>query len=75
MASAGTPYRLVPAHFYPWGYVLAVGEMQLLLDRTHRTHSKTMPTAWSVCVCVSFGHDREAPQKRLNTCIEMPSEM
>ena len=19
MASAGTPYRLVPAHFYPWG--------------------------------------------------------
>jgi len=20
MASAGTPYRLVPAHFYPWAY-------------------------------------------------------
>jgi len=20
MASAGTPYRLVPAHFYPWPY-------------------------------------------------------
>ena len=21
MASAGTPYRLVPAHFYPWAYI------------------------------------------------------
>ena len=23
MASAGTPYRLVPAHFYPWPYLIA----------------------------------------------------
>jgi len=43
MASAGTPYRLVPAHFYPWHWVymsISVGR-PIFVTQPNLTHGIT----------------------------------
>jgi len=41
MASAGTPYRLVPAHFYLWLCTIAINTYNYMRSYTKRTHNCT----------------------------------